>query len=69
MPPGVSALRDDAESVHLLAEAVLQPVYAFCFYRVGDDTHRCEEVVQETLVSVEGNRVIFSALASFARRD
>lgn len=44
------ALRGDAESVRLLAEAVLQPLYAFCFYRVGGDTHRCEEVVQETLV-------------------
>ena len=44
------ALRGDAESVRLLAEAVLQPLYAFCFYRVGGDSHRCEEVVQETLV-------------------
>lgn len=44
------ALRGDAESVRLLAEAVLQPLYAFCFYRVGGDRHRCEEVVQETLV-------------------
>lgn len=44
------ALRGDAEAVCLLAEAVLQPLYAFCLYRVGGDTHRCEEVVQETLV-------------------
>lgn len=44
------ALRGDAQSVRLLAEAVLQPLYSFCFYRVGGDTHRCEEVVQETLV-------------------
>jgi RNA polymerase sigma-70 factor, ECF subfamily len=44
------ALRGDAEAVRLLAEAVLQPLYAFCLYRVGGDTHRCEEVVQETLV-------------------
>ncbi len=44
------ALDGDAESVRLFAEAVLQPLYAFCFYRVGGDTHRCEEVVQETLV-------------------
>jgi RNA polymerase sigma-70 factor (ECF subfamily) len=44
------ALQGDARSVRLLAEAVLQPLYAFCLYRVGGDTHRCEEVVQETLV-------------------
>lgn len=44
------ALHGDAEAVRLLAEAVLQPLYAFCLYRVGGDTHRCEEVVQETLV-------------------
>jgi RNA polymerase sigma-70 factor (ECF subfamily) len=43
-------MRGDAESVCLLAEAALQPLYAFCFYRVGRDRHRCEEVVQETLV-------------------
>lgn len=44
------AVQGDAESVRLLAEAVLQPLYTFCLYRVGGDTHRCEEVVQETLV-------------------
>jgi RNA polymerase sigma-70 factor (ECF subfamily) len=44
------ALEGDAEAVRLLAETALQPLYAFCLYRVGRDTHRCEEVVQETLV-------------------
>jgi RNA polymerase sigma factor (sigma-70 family) len=44
------ALRGDADSVRLFAEAMLQPLYAFCFHRVGCDVHRCEEVVQETLV-------------------
>jgi RNA polymerase sigma-70 factor (ECF subfamily) len=44
------ALQGDAEAVRLLAEAVMQPLYAFCLYRVGGDTYRCEEVVQETLV-------------------
>ncbi len=44
------ALAGDAEAVRLFAEATLQPLYAFCLYRVGRDTHRCEEVVQETLV-------------------
>jgi RNA polymerase sigma-70 factor (ECF subfamily) len=45
-----SALRGDADAVRLLADAALGPMYAFCFYRVGRDRHRCEEVVQETLV-------------------
>lgn len=44
------ALLGEVEAVRLLAEAALQPLYAFCLYRVGRDGHRCEEVVQETLV-------------------
>jgi RNA polymerase sigma-70 factor (ECF subfamily) len=44
------ALLGDADAVRQLAEATLQPLYAFCLYRVGRDSHRCEEVVQETLV-------------------
>jgi RNA polymerase sigma factor (sigma-70 family) len=44
------ALAGDADAVTALAEAVLQPLYGFCLYRVGRNTHLCEEVVQETLV-------------------
>jgi RNA polymerase sigma-70 factor (ECF subfamily) len=44
------ALAGHADAVAALAEAVLQPLYAFCFYRVGRNRHLCEEVVQETLV-------------------
>jgi len=44
------ALRGDPEAVTAFAEAVLQPLYCFCFYRVGSNRHLCEEVVQETLV-------------------
>jgi RNA polymerase sigma-70 factor (ECF subfamily) len=44
------ALRGDPEAVRVLTDTVLQPLYAFCFYRVGRDPDRCEEVVQETLV-------------------
>jgi RNA polymerase sigma-70 factor (ECF subfamily) len=44
------ALAGDGEAVTALAEAVLQPLYAFCLYRVGRNRHLCEEVVQETLV-------------------
>jgi RNA polymerase sigma-70 factor (ECF subfamily) len=34
----------------LLANAVLQPLYSFCLYRVGRNQHLCEEVVQETML-------------------
>jgi RNA polymerase sigma-70 factor (ECF subfamily) len=44
------ALRGDAEAVSLLANVVLDPLFRFCFYRVGRNRHLCEEVVQETLV-------------------
>jgi RNA polymerase sigma-70 factor (ECF subfamily) len=44
------ALRGDADAVADLVEAMLQPLYSFCLYRVGRDRHLCEEVVQETLV-------------------
>lgn len=44
------ALRGDAAAVQALADAVLQPLYSFCYYRVGCNRHLCEEVVQETLL-------------------
>ena len=44
------ALAGDPAAVHFFAETVLPPLYHFCLYRVGRDRHRCEEVVQETLV-------------------
>jgi RNA polymerase sigma-70 factor (ECF subfamily) len=44
------ALAGDAAAVKTLVEAALQPLYRFCFYRVGRNRHLCEEVVQETLV-------------------
>lgn len=44
------ALAGNPLAVALLAEATLQPLYAFCLYRVGRNRHLCEEVVQETLV-------------------
>src|SRR5581483_4932548 len=44
------ALGGDPTAVADLAEAVLQPLYSFCLYRVGRNRHLCEEVVQETLV-------------------
>jgi RNA polymerase sigma-70 factor, ECF subfamily len=44
------ALDGDADAVRLLAEAVLQPLFGFCLYRLGRNRDLCEEVVQETLV-------------------
>lgn len=44
------ALSGDTAAVQTLAEDALQPLYAFCLYRVGRNRALCEEVVQETLV-------------------
>ena len=44
------ALAGDAQAVKQLAEVAIQPLYCFCFYRVGRNRHLCEEVVQETLL-------------------
>jgi RNA polymerase sigma-70 factor, ECF subfamily len=45
-----AALAGSGEAIDQLAHAVVQPLYRFCFYRVGRNRHLCEEVVQETLV-------------------
>jgi DNA-directed RNA polymerase specialized sigma24 family protein len=44
------ALHGDASAVQTLLEHVLNPLYAFCLYRVGKNQHWCEEVVQETML-------------------
>ena len=44
------ALSGGPDAVKQLVEVALQPLYAFCFYRVGRNRHLCEEVVQETLL-------------------
>ena len=44
------ALTGHAEAVSALAQAALEPLYRFCFHRVGRNRHLCEEVVQETLL-------------------
>ncbi len=73
------ALAGDTDAVRAFADAVLPPLYHFCFYRVGRDRHRCEEVVQETLVRAlreleryeparAGNR-IFPWLTGLARNE
>ena len=44
------ALRGDGAAVQMMADALLEPLFRFCLYRVGRNRHLCEEVVQETLV-------------------
>jgi RNA polymerase sigma-70 factor (ECF subfamily) len=45
-----AALLGEPEAVQRLAAEMLQPLYAFCYYRVGRLSHLCEEVVQETFL-------------------
>ena len=49
------ALNRDAASIRALVQFAFEPLYRFCFYRVGKDRPLCEEVVQETLVVAIGN--------------
>ncbi len=44
------AVRGDADAIDLLVTASLEPLFRFCFYRLGRNWHLCEEVVQETVV-------------------
>ena len=44
------ALAGEPAAAQLLADSALLPLFRFCFHRVGGDRHRCEEVVQETLL-------------------
>jgi len=73
------ALAGSSEAVTALAEEAIRPLYRFCFYRVGQDPHLCEDVVQETLTRAirelhkydpsrsKGN--IFSWLTGLARNE
>lgn len=44
------ALDGHADAVRVMAQAALEPLYRFCFHRVGRNRHLCEEVVQETML-------------------
>ncbi len=44
------AIAGDARAVSDLAAQAIEPLYRFCLYRVGKDSHLCEDVVQETMV-------------------
>lgn len=45
-----AALAGDGEAIDRLARDALEPLYRFCLYRIGQNRHLCEEVVQETMV-------------------
>lgn len=73
------ALAGNTDAIELLASRTLEPLYHFCFYRVGRDQHLCEEVVQETLVRAirdlpkydpeRAGNDIFSWLSGLARNE
>jgi RNA polymerase sigma-70 factor (ECF subfamily) len=73
------ALQGNAAAVQGLVDATLKPLYAFCLYRVGRNTHLCEEVVQETLLRAlrdlakydpeRSNNSIFAWLTGLARNE
>jgi RNA polymerase sigma-70 factor, ECF subfamily len=44
------ALAGDPAATHRLAQEAIDPLFRFCWYRVGRRRHLCEEVVQETLL-------------------
>ena len=45
-----AALAGDTVAIEALANAAIQPLYRFCFYRLGSNADLAEEVVQETLL-------------------
>jgi RNA polymerase sigma-70 factor (ECF subfamily) len=73
------ALAGSADAVQALAQAALQPLFAFCLYRLGRNRHLCEEVVQETLLRalrelenydpVRAQHNIFPWLSGLARNE
>jgi RNA polymerase sigma-70 factor (ECF subfamily) len=73
------ALGGEPAAVQLLADSALLPLFRFCFHRVGGDRHKCEEVVQETLLRAlreldrydpdRGGNHIFPWLTGLARNE
>ena len=73
------ALAGQADAVQAFTDASLEPLYAFCLYRVGRNRHLCEEVVQETLLRalrelahydpVRSNNNLFPWLTGLARNE
>jgi RNA polymerase sigma-70 factor (ECF subfamily) len=44
------AVDGQSDAIGALARASIEPLYRFCFHRVGRNQHLCEEIVQETLL-------------------
>lgn len=73
------ALAGQPDAIAALADAALEPLFAFCFYRVGRSRHLCEDVVQDTLVRAiselrhydpaRGQNQIFPWLTGLARNE
>jgi len=73
------ALGGEPAAVQLLADSALLPLFRFCFHRVGGNRHKCEEVVQETLLRAlreldrydpeRGGNHIFPWLTGLARNE
>jgi RNA polymerase sigma-70 factor (ECF subfamily) len=74
-----AALTGDSAAIQALADAAIEPLYRFCYHRLGCRVHLTEEVVQETLIRAlrelpkyqaaraDGN--IFSWLMGLARNE
>ncbi len=45
------ALAGDRAAIEMLAAESLDPLYRFCFYRVGCNHELCEEAVQQTITT------------------
>ncbi len=73
------ALNGESAAVDALARSTVGPLYRFCFYRLGGNSHLTEEVVQETLVRairdlekfepVRAKGNIFGWLSGLARNE
>ena len=46
----MEALAGNVDAVSKLARWAVGPLFRFCYYRLGQDEHLCEDVVQETLL-------------------
>jgi RNA polymerase sigma-70 factor (ECF subfamily) len=45
-----NAMAGSDDAVVALARACTEPLYRFCYHRIGRNQHLCEEIVQETML-------------------
>ncbi len=74
-----AALAGDSAAIESLANSAIEPLYRFCFYRLGANADLAEEVVQETLLRAiheldkyepgRSGGKIFSWLTGLARNE